>query len=165
MVKIKRIYCKGHPHFITNMTYERRPIIIDNIDLLWEAVETILQKDDFGLMAWVILPDHFHFLIDVKKSNISKILQRIKLSYSVRLRNRYGFDYGKVWQNGFWDHIIRDEKDLNSHLNYIHYNPIKHGLINNPFDYEHSSLKKHRDFYPDDWGIIKPLEFDGDFGK
>ena len=165
MAKIKRIYCKGHPYFVTNVTYDRRPFILDNVDLLWEAVETIREKVDFDLIAWVILLDHFHFLIDIKNANISKILQRIKLSYSVRFRKRQAFDCGKVWQNGFWDHVIRDEKDLNNHLNYIHFNPVKHGLTNSPFDYKHSSMLKYRDCYPEDWGVAEPLEFEGNFGE
>ncbi|UCE67305.1 MAG: transposase [Candidatus Zixiibacteriota bacterium] len=165
MAKIKRLYCKGRPYFITNVTYERRPFLLDNVDLLWMALKAINGKVDFDLIAWVILYDHFHFLIDVKNANISKILQQIKLSYSVRFRKRQGFDYGKVWQNGFWDHLIRDEKDLNNHLNYIHFNPVKHRLTNSPFDYKHSSMPKYSDRYPKDWGIVKPLEFEGNFGE
>jgi putative transposase len=116
-------------------------------------------------MAWVILPDHFHFLIDVKKANISKILQQIKLSYSVRFRKIHGFDYGKVWQNGFWDHVIRDQKDLNNHLDYIHYNPVKHGMTYSPFEFEHSSIQIYKDYYQKDWGVVEPLKFDGEFGE
>jgi putative transposase len=165
LAKIKRIYCRGHPYFITNVTYERHPIMLDNVDMLWEAVGSARTKADFDLMAWVILPEHFHFLLDVKNANISKILQRIKLSFSARFRKRYGLDCCKVWQNGFWDHVIRDERDLNNHLNYIHFNPVRHGLTNNPFKYEHSSLIEYSDRYPADWGITHPLEFEGDFGE
>ncbi len=165
LVKIKRIYCKGYSYFITNVTYDRRPILLDNVDLLWKSIDSIHNRIDFDLMAWVILPEHFHFLIDIKEANISDVLQRIKLSFSNNYRQIYGFDYGKVWQNGFWDHIIRDEPDLNNHLNYIHFNPVKHGLINRPFDYEQSSMRKYKDNYAEDWGVIEAPEFEGKFGE
>ena len=134
------------------MTYERRPFILDNVDLLWEAVDSAHMKDDFDLIAWAILPDHFHFLLDVKNSNISNIMQRTKLSYSMRFRKRYGSN-GKVWQRGFWDHIIRDEKDLNNHLNYIHYNPVKHNLAKCPHEWPYSTFHKwmKNGYYQQEW--------------
>ncbi len=165
MAKIKRIYCKGHPYFITNVTYERRPILLDNIDIFWKAVESIHKKIDFDILAWVILPEHFHFLVDVKSTSISDILQRIKLSFSFKFRQKQGFEYGKVWQSGFWDHVIRNESDMNNHINYIHFNPVKHGMVRRPFDYKHSSMRKFKDNYPDDWGIIDTPEFEGNFGE
>ncbi|MFQ5607865.1 MAG: transposase, partial [Candidatus Zixiibacteriota bacterium] len=47
---------------------------------------------------------------------------------------------GRVWRYRFWDHVIRDKEDLHNHLDYVHFNSVKHGIVNDPFDYPHSSL-------------------------
>jgi putative transposase len=62
---------------------------------------------------------------------------------------------GQVWQNRFWDHILSDQEDLNRHIDYIHYNPVKHGLTDDPLEWEHSSFRVYRSrgFYSDGWGV------------
>ena len=74
---------------------------------------------------------------------------------------------GKVWQNRYWDHIIRDQKDFNNHLDYIHYNPVKHNLTNDPFKYKHSSLMKYFEdgFYQRDWGNKVKFDTNESFGE
>ena len=118
-----------------------------------------------SLSAWVILPDHFHFVLDIGELSLSEIMHDFKIAYSRRYRDKYG--PGKVWQNRFWDHIIRDENDMNKHIDYIHYNPVKHGLVNNPFGYAYSSLSEYAKagFYAADWGVKGAKDIVGDFGE
>ena len=167
MSKLIRHYSPGQIYFITSVTHDRQRILLENIDIFWAAVEKVKKDISFELSAWVIMPDHFHIIIDPLNSDLSSIIKRIKLSFAYQFRNSKGMYRGKVWQSRFWDHIIRDEKDLNKHLDYIHYNPVKHGLESNPFDWEHSSihgfLKKGQ--YESDWGILKPPVLEGDFGE
>jgi putative transposase len=88
-----------------------------------------------------------------------------KITYSRRYRDKY--KPGRVWQNRFWDHIIRDENDMHRYIDYIHYNPVKHGLVNNPFNYAHSSLSEYaktRSYTPD-WGVKDAENPDGEFGE
>jgi len=132
---------------------------------VWDSVESINKKIDFGLIAWAVLPEHFHFLIDPNEINISDLLQRIELSFSRRYRERIGLSKGSVWQDGFWDHIIRNQSDFNRHLDYIHYNPIKHGIVKRVYDYKHSSIIKFKEFYPEDWGSAEHREIEGEFGE
>jgi len=115
------------------------------------------------LDAWVVLPEHFHAILANGEKSISEILHRFKRKYSTRYSYKYGS--GRVWQNRFWDHIIRDEDDYHRHLDYIHYNPVKHGLVKRPHEYPHSSIKKFGDWYPEDWGIFDIEKLDGDFGE
>lgn len=89
---------------------------------------------------WVILPDHIHFIIKINDENLSNVIHNFKTAYSRLYRNKFGS--GKVWQNMFWDHMIRNEKDMENHVNYIHYNPVKHQLVNNLFDWNESSVHK-----------------------
>ena len=116
------------------------------------------------LDAWVILPDHFHVILNVGDNTISNIVHIFKIRYSKWIRQH--IRPGRVWHNRFWDHIIRDQKDYNIHLDYIHYNPIRHGLTNDPFSYSQSSLNRfyNAGYYQRDWGV-KPLEFDNVYGE
>lgn len=64
----------------------------------------------------------------------------------------------KFWQKRFWDHIIRDECDFERHLDYIHYNPVKHGLVTKPEDWPHTSFTswQQKGVYPERWGWSLP---------
>ena len=72
---------------------------------------------------------------------------------------------GIVWQKRYWDHIIRNQDDMNNHVDYIHYNPIKHGYVNNPFDWKLSSIHNFKDIYQADWGKSEKIIFEGDYGE
>jgi putative transposase len=167
MTKIKRYFKPGDICFITNVTYNRLPILIENIDLLNEAFQKTSQSSPFKIIANVILPDHFHILIEADESNPSKIIQKIKMSFGVLYRIKMNMKSGRIWQNRFWDHIIRDQNDLNNHINYIHYNPVKHGLISRPCDWQFSSIREYIEdgVYTRDWGAIEPDNLNGEFGE
>jgi len=89
------------------------------------------------------------------------------MSFGVLYRVKKGIRLGRVWQNRFWDHIIRDQNDLNRHIDYIHYNPVKHGCISKPKDWPHSSFRHYvkAGVYQDDWGAVPIVGMDNDFGE
>ncbi|MCP5047935.1 MAG: hypothetical protein GY940_12235 [bacterium] len=72
-----------------------------------------------------------------------------------------------IWQKRFWEHLIRDEKDMKNHLEYIHYNPVKHGLVNSPVEWPLSSIHRYvlNGLYPPDWGADKKTEYADDVGR
>ncbi len=108
-------------------------------------------ETSFQMLGYVILDDHFHWLIKPKGADISKIMQSVKLRFTRRL----GAEKPKhSWQKRFWDHVIRDENDFQRHLDYIHYNPVKHGFAAAPADYEFSSFGFYlaNDKYVINWG-------------
>lgn len=72
-----------------------------------------------------------------------------------------------VWQRRFWEHRIRDERDYEMHCHYIHYNPVKHGLVKAPKDWAYSTFNRHvrRGVYPEDWGSTEKIEFPKDIGS
>lgn len=154
-------------HFVTNVTRGRRPILVENRNLLYDAIKSVQGKAQFNMIAWVILPDHFHMIIDPMKENLSCLMRRIKLAFSRRYRDQLGDKQGRIWQYRFWDHIIRDQNDLNRHLDYIHYNPVKHGLVGKAADYCDSSFKIfiEKGYYDSSWGIDETLNIKGDFGE
>jgi len=167
MSNLRRYFKNADICFITNVTFQRKPILIENIDLLRQSIDNVKKKSTFNLIAWVILPDHFHFILDPKENDPTKILQRIKMSFGVLYRVKLNIRSGRIWQNRFWDHIIRNQNDLNLHVDYIHFNPVKHGYVTKASDWEHSSILDYINMgvYQKDWEIIKPQDLEGDFGE
>ena len=166
MKTLKRYHRFGDISFITNVTYGISRVLIEHIELYEKALANTRSNTPFEIIAWVIFPDHHHFIIDPYKEDVSRIMQRIKMSFASLFRKANDMRSGRVWQNRFWDHIIRDEDDLQRHVDYIHFNPVKHGIVKSPFEWEHSSVFQ---FYPEkDWHFDMKLaaKFEsGDFGE
>ncbi len=116
-------------------------------------------------IAWVVLPDHFHVILDVGEESVSKIMHRFKITYSRRFRERVRA--GRVWQNRFWDHAVRDQDDMNRHIDYIHYNPVHHNLVDDPFAYDLSSIQEwyQGGYYQRDWGTRERIDCEGEYGE
>lgn len=167
MTDIRRYFRSGDISFLTHVTHKRLPILTKNIDLLCKAWHSIKAKSQITLIAWVVLPDHMHVLVKNRNCDLSSLTKRFKLSFSYHYRWRHELVRGRVWQYRFWDHIIRDQDDLHRHIDYIHYNPIKHGLTKDPKQYRYSSFHDYymRGYYGDDWGCRESIEFDGEFGE
>lgn len=167
MTNIRRYYRQGQIYFLTHVTDKRSPILVDNVELLWKAYAATIAVSGAETIAWAVMPDHFHLIIDPRDQNLSSITKRFKLKFSGLYRSRIRLARGRVWQNRFWDHIIRDQRDLNVHIDYVHYNPVKHGINSDPFLYQHSSLIDflNRGLYSRDWGCHEQLVFEGDFGE
>jgi len=167
MTNIRRYFRDNDIVFITSVTHKRRLILIDNFSILWDAIHKQLEKNIIDLRAWVVLPDHFHLLLSAQGINFSDLLRKIKLSFSSSYRKKNHLKSGRIWQYRFWDHIIRDQDDLNKHIDYIHYNPVKHGLTFDPFKWKYSSFRKcfNDGFYTEGWGVKDKLNFGEDFGE
>lgn len=176
MSNYKRYYLENRYIFITVVTYKRKPILIKNIDLLRDCFKHTMQFFEFEIFASVILPEHFHIIIKPTNSeDFSKIIGMIKRKFTQSLSDIFEYEpflesrikrYEKnVWQRRFYEHIIRDENDLDKHLDYIHYNPVKHNHVDNVKDWEYSSFKKFVKLnnYSIDWGgseEIKKIELE-----
>ena len=167
MSNLRRYHENGYIYFVTNVTYDREPMLTANNDLLWNAIYISKSRSGFELIAWVVLPDHFHLVIDPGEVPISIVLQRIKMSFAAQYRKRHGLYRGRVWQNRFWDHVIRDQEDMNRHVDYIHLNPVKHGFVNNPADWRYSSFHEYvrEGLYQPDWGVVEALAASDEFGE
>ncbi len=159
MKSLRRYQLKNRYYFITAVTHNRQPILLNNINFFWKSWKTIQP------IAWVILQDHFHVMLNVEQQEILKIMHSFKRTYTWNYNQTVA--KGKVWQNRYWDHIIRDKNDFNNHLDYIHYNPVKHKFIDDPFTYNHSSLMKYFEggYYQRDWGNKIRFDSDKSFGE
>ena len=164
MSNYKRYYLNNYSYiFITLVTYQRKEILIENIELLRNSFRKALSKYNFEIIAICILKNHIHMIIKENElKDFSKIIASIKKNFSYYLENKpLKSDLSKslqqrkeagVWQRRFYDHIIRNEEDFNKHIDYIHYNSYKHYQIA-PKEWEYSSFKKFVDlgFYEENW--------------
>jgi putative transposase len=132
-MNIRRYYFPGQIVFITQVVKDRNPIFNDPkmVVLLKETLLNVKQLHSFSMLAYVYLPDHFHLLIrPTGESNFSQIMHSIKTNFTRHFKlitNHTGSI--SIWQKRFWDHVIRDEKDLENHIHYIHCNPVKHAYV------------------------------------
>ena len=167
MKNLRRYFSPGNTYFLTHVTYKRRTILLDSADLLWDAIHKYNEREPFQLIAWVILPDHWHLIIEPKRNDVSKLMKCIKLSFAQHHLRGQGRTSGRTWQNRFWDHMIRDDEDMRRHLDYVHYNPVKHGLVQSPIDWRYSSFSAFvkEGMYTTDWGSNEANVSHGDFGE
>ena len=135
------------------VTSKRREILINNIDILRNAFKTTIEKYNYKIYAICILPDHIHMIIKPYEiKDYPKIIQQLKRYFSQNIDksnlSNYALTSGNIkrkesdiWQHRYWEPTIIDEKDLNKHLDYIHYNSTKHYNIS-PKDWKYSSFHK-----------------------
>jgi putative transposase len=171
MTNYRRNRVPGGTYFFTiNLLDRRSRLLTDRIDLLREATRKIRCIHPFTIDAWVVLPDHMHCLwtlpeddtdyttrIRLLKAAFSKsITPHETLSPSRIARNERG-----IWQRRFWEHTIRDDKDYAAHMDYIHFNPVHHGLTDTPQAWPYSTFKicQTRGLHPPIWTpALPPLE-------
>lgn len=159
MKSLRRYVFRDSTFFVTVVTFGRRPILLNDPKIFWKAWA------GRNLDAWVILPEHFHALLRLGDESISVVMHQFKIQYYHLYRRQFG--PGRVWQNRFWERVIRDQDDLNRHIDYTHYNPVHHDLVNDPFAYELSSasLWLQKRYYERDWGVRERPTLEGSFGE
>ena len=176
----RRAKTPGATYFFTVVTHNRRKFLCipENIALLRQAFRDVMTDHPFKIEAIVILPDHLHALwtLPVDDADFSTRWRLIKSYFSRHCRTTYQGQVSAsrlrkqekaVWQRRFWEHQIRDEDDYIQHVEYIHYNPVKHGLVNAPIDWEYSSFRRYVEagLYPADWGASGMLTFPQHIGQ
>lgn len=155
-MNFRRYYIPGSAVFITQVVQDREPVFRDptNIDLLCEILRSVKTIHPFRTLGYVFLLDHLHLIIQpTGESNFSDIMHSLKMNFTREHKKRIGLSPSqsmKFWQKRFWDHVIRDDRDLENHLHYVHFNPVKHGLAKDPHDWQYSSYVewKKRGLYP-----------------
>jgi putative transposase len=174
VVCYRRNYVAGGTFFFTVALADRRSRrLIEHVSILRFAFGKARAERSFDIDAIVILPDHIHAILTLPEgdSDFSHRWRRIKSIFTQGvLRSgdticRRDGTGRELWQRRFWEHTIRDDCDFSRHVNYIHFNPAKHGLVANPADWPHASLHRFiRDgVVAPDWG--KAEDSEGEFGE
>jgi putative transposase len=153
----RRAYVPGGTFFLTFVTFERQRLLAEPYDIarLRRAIAAVKRERPFEIIAAAVMPDHIHFVwtLPPGDADFSSRAGRFKALFTRSLtasrtleaattRSRQRHRESNVWQRRFWEHVVRDERDLERHLDYIHYNPVKHGLVSCPHLWPHSSFMR-----------------------
>jgi putative transposase len=162
VVHYRRNLLPGGTYFFTVTLRDRKAdFLVRRIDSLREAFRLARRARPFEVDAIVILPDHLHCIwtLPPDDADFAHRWRLIKARFARKLadtdatvrRNNKG-EYN-VWQRRFWEHTIRDEQDFQNHVDYIHYNPVKHGLVERVRDWPYSSFHRfvRRGWVSSDW--------------
>ncbi len=163
MPDYRRYRVPGGTYFFTVNLLERRlDLLVRHIDDLREAVRATKRERPFHIDAWVVLPDHMHcvWTLPPGDDDFSNRWKNIKIRFVQKLprterRSSVRIAKGEraIWQRRFWEHLIRDENDYMRHVDYVHWNPMKHGLVTKIKDWPYSSFHRYarEGLYPDNW--------------
>lgn len=164
MPDYRRAWHPGGTWFFTVNAFERQgnDLLARHIAFLRDVVSRVRHDHPFKIHGWVVLPDHLHCIIELPpgdtdfalrwrliKAGFSKALPKDERRSAVRqARGERG-----LWQRRYWEHLIRDERDYAAHMDYVHFNPVKHGHVNRVADWPYSTFHRlvAEGVYPLDW--------------
>ncbi len=162
-MRYRRMKAPGATYFFTvNLAHRASSLLVDRIDSLREAVRRVKTHYYFDIVAWVVLPDHMHAIWSMPDHDpdYSKRWRLIKHYFSKSIERRESIRPSRlskgereIWQRRFWEHQLRDEADLQNHLDYVHINPVKHGYVTRARDWPYSSIHRYirLGFIAPDW--------------
>jgi putative transposase len=175
MTHYRRARAAGATWFFTaNIADRRATLLVDRIAALREALRYVRQRHPFAIDAMVVLPDHLRAVWTLPPGDADYPLRwrlfKARFSRGLppgerRSRSRVAKGERGIWQRRYWEHLIRDEDDMQRHVDYIHFNPVRHGYVGRAMDWPYSTVHRHvaKGWIPADWG--GGAESRGDFGE
>ena len=168
MSRYRRADVAGGSYFFTVVTERRQRILTDEPirRALRESITYVREHYPFAINGWVLLPDHLHTIWTLPeddgdfasrwrliKTRVTKACGKLYTQPNFLTARRAAKQCGTLWQHRYWEHLIRDDADFKHHMDYLHINPVKHGLVQRVRDWPYSSF--HRcvqiGVYPMDW--------------
>ena len=164
MSNYRRAWHVGGTYFFTVNLLKRseNDLLVRHIDLLREAVRWTRRAHPFTIHGWVVLPDHLHCVISLPVGDADFALRwrLIKMRFSKTIPDKEWRSEARqrrsergIWQRRYWEHLIRNDKDFAAHMDYVHINPVKHGLVARVSDWPYSTFHRlvEEAVYPFDW--------------
>ena len=163
-MKYRRVRMAGGTFFFTvNLANRNTDTLVRYSDEFRSVVHKVKQAHPFSIVAMVVLPEHLHTIWRLPEGDTDypKRWSLIKAGFSRRIPAGEAIRPARlakrergIWQRRYWEHQIRDDLDLTRHVDYIHYNPVKHGWVSRAVDWPHSTLHGYiaRGILPADWG-------------
>lgn len=152
-MRYRRADIPGASYFFTvNLADRSNSLLVDHVAVLREAVRVVKQRHPFHIDAFVVLPEHLHALWTLPENDadfatrwmlIKAGFSRCMAKNESRSNSRVKKGERGIWQWRYWEHLIRDEDDYQRHVDYIHFNPVKHGHVNRAADWAHSSIHRY----------------------
>ena len=152
MVSYRRNRIAGGTYFFTvNLHDRRQKVLVEHIDAFRDVIRGVRREIPFLINAMVILPDHGHAAWTLPEGDAayarrlrlikSRFTRKLLAAGAVLAKDRRG-DYG-LWQKRYWEHTVRDDRDFEAHVNYLHINPVKHGHVKRAVDWPYSTLHRY----------------------
>jgi len=176
MVNYRRSQTPGGSYFFTvNLHNRRAQYLVTHIYHLRQAFRMVRKQRPFKIAAIAVMPDHLHAILTLPeddhdysgrwraiKSHFTRSLVKAGVDLSKNDKGEY-----KLWQRRFWEHLIRDEDDLHRHIDYIHFNPVKHGYVVRVRDWPHSSFHRYvkTELLDENWGHAAIKESEHSYGE
>lgn len=173
MSDYRRWFVAGGTYFFTIKTHDNRPVLETDLarSLLRQSLQAVRQSHPFTIVAIALMPNHLHtvWTLPLNDSDYSTRIRRVKGLFTQKYiasggrEGRVGASHRRrrergIWQRRFWEHTCRDEDDLKRCVDYVHWNPVKHGLVARVRDYPWSSFHRFVTMgeYDEDWGGTNP---------
>ena len=169
----RRAWHQVGTYFFTVNLLQRKNnrLLLEKIQVLRNAVAQVKKSYPFVIHAWVVLPEHLHCVIELPEGDadfktrwmlikmlFSKAIPKTEYVSKIRKQRREG----GIWQRRYWEHLIKDDADFAAHVDYVHINPVKHGLVKQVADWPYSTFHRlvKAGVYPLNWagGAEKVLD-------
>ena len=176
MSRYRRAKIDGGIFFFTVVLADRSSeVLVKHVECLRRVYRAVQARPPFATNAICILPDHLHAIwtLPPGDADFARRWSQIKSGFSrglppaqLRSRSQVQRREAGIWQRRFWEHAIRDDADFERHVDYIHFNPVKHGYVTRVCDWPHSSFQRYvkKALLPADWGGDL-AEIEGRFGE
>jgi len=137
--------------FTVNLANRKSTLLVDKINVLRQSIQTVKQRHPFQIDAMVVMPDHLHavFTLPTNDNDYATRRMLVKAGFSRQIPTGEQINPSReskrergLWRRRYWEHLIRDDKDYNAHVNYIHYNPVKHDYVQQAVNWPHSSIHR-----------------------
>jgi putative transposase len=160
MQRYRRNLVAGGTFFFTvNLLDRSSRLLVDEVATLRASVHEVRERYPFQIDAWVVLPEHMHCVWTLPEGDVDYPTRWrvIKARFSRAVGGSRDVSSSRVskgelgvWQRRYWEHTVRDERDLAAHVDYVHFNPVKHGYVARAADWPFSSYHRHvaRGLYP-----------------
>ena len=174
MTEYRRLYVPEGMYFFTVVTHKRIDLFSNPSArvILRTAISQVRKKWPFEITAFVLLPNHLHTLwkLPQNDSDFSTRWRLVKDKFTQLYRQNNRSDVNlsdsrlkkgekTFWQRRFWEHWIRNENDFKNHIDYIHYNPVKHGYVGKVKNWQWSTFHRYvkLGWYDEEWGSTEPV--------
>ena len=173
----RRADTKGATYFFTlNLADRKNTLLVDEIDKLRNTLNKVKQERPYKLDAMVVLPDHIHAMwtLPVEDNDFATRWMLVKSGFSRQIprgekisKSRQSKGERGIWQRRYWEHLIRDEQDFEKHVDYIYFNPVKHGYVKRAAEWPYSSIHEYisKGILKPDWGWSEEMADGKVFGE
>ena len=169
----RRAKTPGATYFFTvNLADRSSDLLVQRINLLRSIINKVKHAHPFVIEAMVVLPEHCHAVwrLPENDADYPRRWSLIKTGFSRQIEKSEWISPSRIykrergiWQRRYWEHQIKDDDDFEKHVDYIHFNPVKHNYVNRPVDWPYSTFHRYveQGILPENWAADASV---ADFG-